>query len=149
MYREMDISKIEHIGIAVRSIEAQLPYYEGVLGLKCYATEDVIDQGVRTAFFLVGSTKLELLEPLSDSSPIAKFLEKRGEGIHHLAFAVADVDTALSEVSSKGVQLIDKVSRGGAEGLSIGFLHPRSTGGVLTELCSPVVTGNGVNVNSL
>jgi methylmalonyl-CoA/ethylmalonyl-CoA epimerase len=145
----MDISKIEHIGIAVRSIEAQLPYYEGVLGLKCYATEDVIDQGVRTAFFLVGGTKLELLEPLSDSSPIAKFLEKRGEGIHHLAFAVADVDTALSEVSSKGVQLIDKVSRAGAEGLSIGFLHPKSTCGVLTELCSPGVTDNSVNAHPL
>jgi methylmalonyl-CoA/ethylmalonyl-CoA epimerase len=149
MYSVMDISKIEHIGIAVRSIASQLPYYEGVLGLKCYATEDVPSQGVRTAFFLVGGTKLELLEPLSDSSTIAKFIEKRGEGIHHLAFAVPDVQSSLSEVSSKGVQLIDKVARAGAEGLSIGFLHPKSTGSVLTELCSPGISDNSVNANPL
>ena len=132
----MDISHIEHLGIAVKSIEEQLPYYEGVLGLKCYNIEVVEDQKVKTAFFKVGQTKIELLEPTSPDSTIAKFIEKKGEGIHHIAFNVADgVANALSEMESKGVQLIDKAPRGGAEGLSIAFLHPKSTGSVLTELC--------------
>ncbi|MDR0864534.1 MAG: methylmalonyl-CoA epimerase [Candidatus Symbiothrix sp.] len=131
----MDISHIEHIGIAVKSIEDQLPYYEKVLGLKCYNIEEVADQKVKTAFFKVGQTKIELLEPTSEESTIANFIEKRGEGIHHIAFAVPNVADALAEVESKGVRLIDKAPRGGAEGLSIAFLHPKSTGGVLTELC--------------
>lgn len=132
----MDISHIEHLGIAVKSIEEQLPYYEGVLGLKCYNIEVVEDQKVKTAFFKVGQTKIELLEPTSPESTIAKFIEKKGEGIHHIAFSVADgVANALAEMESKGVQLIDKAPRGGAEGLSIAFLHPKSTGSVLTELC--------------
>ncbi|MBB4036249.1 methylmalonyl-CoA/ethylmalonyl-CoA epimerase [Dysgonomonas hofstadii] len=132
----MDISHIEHLGIAVKSIEEQLPYYEGVLGLKCYNIEVVEDQKVKTAFFKVGQTKIELLEPTSPDSTIAKFIEKKGEGIHHIAFSVADgVANALAEMESKGVQLIDKAPRGGAEGLSIAFLHPKSTGSVLTELC--------------
>ncbi|NDW19211.1 methylmalonyl-CoA epimerase [Dysgonomonas sp. 216] len=132
----MDISHIEHLGIAVNSIEESLPYYEGVLGLKCYNIEVVEDQKVKTAFFKVGQTKIELLEPTSPDSTIAKFLEKKGEGIHHIAFSVADgVANALKEVEEKGVQLIDKAPRGGAEGLSIAFLHPKSTKGVLTELC--------------
>jgi len=132
----MDISHIEHLGIAVKSIEEQLPYYEGVLGLKCYNIEVVEDQKVKTAFFKVGQTKIELLEPTSPDSTIAKFIEKRGEGIHHIAFSVADgVANALAEMESKGVQLIDKAPRGGAEGLNIAFLHPKSTGSVLTELC--------------
>ena len=132
----MDISHIEHLGIAVKSIEDQLPYYEGVLGLKCYNIEVVEDQKVKTAFFKVGQTKIELLEPTSPDSTIAKFIEKKGEGIHHIAFSVADgVANALSKMESKGVQLIDKAPRGGAEGLSIAFLHPKSTGSVLTELC--------------
>lgn len=132
----MDISHIEHLGIAVKSIEEQLPYYEGVLGLKCYNIEVVEDQKVKTAFFKVGQTKIELLEPTSPDSTIAKFIEKKGEGIHHIAFSVADgVANALAEMDSKGVQLIDKAPRGGAEGLSIAFLHPKSTGSVLTELC--------------
>ena len=131
----MDISHIEHLGIAVKSIEEQLPYYEGVLGLKCYNIEVVEEQKVKTAFFKVGQTKIELLEPTSEDSTIAKFIEKKGEGIHHIAFAVPSVQAALDEVESKGVQLIDKAPRNGAEGLQIAFLHPKSTGSVLTEFC--------------
>ena len=131
----MDISHIEHLGIAVKSIEEQLPYYEQILGVKCYNIEEVADQKVKTAFFRIGQTKIELLEPTSEDSTIAKFIEKRGEGIHHIAFAVPDVQNALDEAASKGIQCIDKVPRGGAEGLKIAFLHPKSTHGVLTELC--------------
>lgn len=131
----MNITHIEHLGIAVKSIEQSLPYYEGVLGLKCYNIEIVEDQKVKTAFFKVGQTKIELLEPTSEDSTIAKFIEKKGEGIHHIAFAVPSVQDALDEVSAKGVQLIDKAPRAGAEGLNIAFLHPKSTCGVLTELC--------------
>jgi len=132
----MDISHIEHLGIAVRSIEESIPYYENVLGLKCYNIEEVADQKVRTAFFKVGATKIELLEPTSPESTIAKFIENRGEGIHHIAFATGDIAGALVEAEAKGVRLIDKTPRAGAEGLTIAFLHPKSTGGVLTELCS-------------
>jgi methylmalonyl-CoA/ethylmalonyl-CoA epimerase len=131
----MDISHIEHIGIAVKSIENSLPYYEKVLGLKCYNIEEVADQKVKTAFFKVGQTKIELLEPTSEESTIAKFIENKGEGVHHIAFAVPDVADALAEVEAKGVRLIDKAPRGGAEGLQIAFLHPKSTCSVLTELC--------------
>lgn len=131
----MNISHIEHLGIAVKSIEEQLPYYEGVLGLKCYNIEVVEDQKVKTAFFKIGQTKIELLEPTSPDSTIAKFIEKRCEGIHHIAFSIDGVANALKEMEDKGVQLIDKAPRGGAEGLNIAFLHPKSTHGVLTELC--------------
>lgn len=131
----MDLTHIEHIGIAVKSIEEALPFFEGVLGLKCYNIEEVADQKVKTAFLKVGQTKLELLEPTSDESPIAKFLEKRGEGIHHIAFAVENSTEALKEAEAKGVHLIDKQSRKGAEGLNIGFLHPKSCHGLLLELC--------------
>ena len=132
----MNISHIEHIGIAVKSIEESRKYYEEVLGLTCYAIEEVKDQKVKTAFFKVGDTKIELLESTSPEGPIGKFIEKKGEGMHHIAFAVPDATDSLEELSGKGVQLVDKVSRAGAEGLNIGFLHPRSTHGVLTELCS-------------
>lgn len=131
----MKPTHIEHIGIAVNSLEESIPYYEEVLGLECYAVEEVTDQKVKTAFFMVGQTKIELLEATHKESPVAKFIEKKGPGIHHLAFAMEDVNTALKEAEAKGVQLIDKTPRGGAEGLSIGFLHPKSTGGVLTEFC--------------
>lgn len=132
----MNISHIEHLGIAVKSLEAAIPYYEKVLGLKCYSIEEVADQKVRTAFFMVGQTKIELLEPTSEESTIAKFIEKRGEGVHHVAFAVADgLAEALAHCEAEGVQLIDKAPRKGAEGLNIAFLHPKSTQGVLTELC--------------
>lgn len=127
---------IEHLGIAVKSLEEAIPYYENILGLKCYSIEEVADQKVKTAFFKVGQTKIELLEPTSKDSTIAKFIEKRGEGIHHMAFAIEDgVANALAEVEAKGVRLIDKAPRKGAEGLNIAFLHPKSTCSVLTELC--------------
>lgn len=131
----MELTHIEHIGIAVKSIEEQLPYYEGVLGLKCYNIETVEDQKVKTAFFRIGQTKIELLEPTSEESTIAKFIEKRGEGIHHIAFATENLNEALQEIEAKGVRLIDTQPRAGAEGLNIAFLHPKSTGSVLTELC--------------
>lgn len=131
----MELTHIEHIGIAVKSIEEQLPYYEGVLGLKCYNIETVADQKVKTAFFKIGQTKLELLEPTSEDSPVAKFIEKKGEGIHHIAFAANNVAECLKEAESKGIRLIDNNPRKGAEGLNIAFMHPKSTGSVLTELC--------------
>lgn len=132
----MKISHIEHIGIAVKSIEEALPYYENVLGFNCYNIEEVADQKVRTAFLKVGDTKIELLEPTSEESTIAKFLENRGSGIHHIAYCIEDgVSNALAECKEKNVRLIDVEPRLGAEGLNIAFLHPKSTLGVLTELC--------------
>lgn len=131
----MKPSHIEHIGIAVRNLAESVKYYENVLGLKCYAMEEVVDQKVKTAFFMIGQTKIELLESTDPEGSIGKFIEKKGEGIHHIAYAVKNLSGVLSEVESKGVQLIDKTPRKGAEGLNIAFLHPKSTGGVLTELC--------------
>ncbi len=131
----MNISHIEHIGIAVNNLEESIKYYEEILGLKCYSIEEVKEQKVKTAFFMVGQTKLELLETTDKEGPIGKFIEKKGEGIHHLAFAVKGLENVLQEVANKGVQLIDKTPRKGAEGLDIAFLHPKSTKGVLTELC--------------
>lgn len=131
----MKPSHIEHIGIAVSDLEEAVAYYEGVLGLECYAVEEVKDQKVKTAFFKVGETKIELLESTDPEGPIGKFIEKKGPGIHHLAFAMPDVDKALKDAEEKGVRLIDKEPRKGAEGLDIGFLHPKSTFGVLTEFC--------------
>ncbi len=131
----MNILNIEHLGIAVKSLESAIPYYENILGLKCYNIEEVVDQKVRTAFFMVGETKIELLEPTSEESTIAKFIEKKGEGVHHIAYKVDSVADALKEVAEKGVTLIDKAPRKGAEGLNIAFLHPKSTCSVLTELC--------------
>ncbi|MFW5830729.1 MAG: methylmalonyl-CoA epimerase [Prolixibacteraceae bacterium] len=131
----MNISHIEHIGIAVNSLDEAIPFYEEKLGMKCYAVEEVKDQKVKTAFFKVGETKIELLESTDPEGPIGKFLEKKGQGIHHLAFAVDNVDKSLAELEEKGVRLIDKSARKGAEGLNIGFLHPKSTMGVLTEIC--------------
>ncbi len=134
----MKISHIEHIGIAVNSLDEAIPFYEEVLGLKCYAVEEVKDQKVKTAFFMVGQTKIELLETTDPEGPIGKFLEKRGQGVNHIAYAVDDVDSSLNELENKGIRLIDRESRKGAEGLNIGFLHPKSTLGVLTELCSKI-----------
>ncbi len=132
----MKITKIEHLGFAVPSIEEALPYYENILGFKCYNIETVEDQKVKTAFLKVGEVKIELLEPTSPDSPIAKFLEKRGPGFHHIAYAVEDgVAEALKEVEAEDIRLIDKAPRKGAEGLNIAFLHPKSTQGILTELC--------------
>ena len=132
----MDISHIEHIGIAVDNLKDAIKYYEEALGLKCYSIEEVVDQKVKTAFFMVGQTKIELLESTSEDGPIGKYISKKGQGIHHIAFAVKDTNEALKVVESRGIKLVDKVARRGAEGLDIGFLHPKSTHGVLTELCS-------------
>lgn len=132
----MQPSYIEHIGIAVSKLEEVIPYYEQILGTKCYSIEEVADQKVRTAFFKVGQTKIELLEPTCEESTIAKWLEKNPRGgVHHIAFNVDNVQEALTECEANGIQLIDKTPRKGAENLSIGFLHPKSTHGVLTELC--------------
>ncbi|MFA5324966.1 MAG: methylmalonyl-CoA epimerase [Bacteroidales bacterium] len=131
----MELTHIEHLGIAVKSLKAAIPYYEEILGLKCYAVEEVADQKVKTAFFKIGQTKIELLESTSPDGTIAQFIEKRGEGIHHIAFATSNVQQSLDDAESKGIRLIDKTPRKGAEGLRIAFLHPKSTMGVLTELC--------------
>ncbi len=131
----MDISHIEHIGIAVKNLEESIRFYEDVLGMECYAIEEVTDQKVKTAFFQVGQTKIELLESTDPEGPIGKFLEKKGEGVHHMAFAVKGIEDALAQMDEKGVRLIDKQPRKGAEGLDIAFLHPKSTHGVLMELC--------------
>lgn len=134
----MKISRIDHLGIAVQSIDEVLPYFEQTLGLTCYAVEEVADQKVKTAFLRVGEVKLELLEPTSPESAVAKFLEKGGRGVHHVAFAVEDgVAEALAQCDAQGVRLIDKAPRAGAEQMSIAFLHPKSTAGILTELCEP------------
>ena len=131
----MNITHIEHIGIAVSNLEIAIEYYEKVLGLKCYKIEEVKDQKVRTAFFRVGDTKLELLESTDPLGAVGKFIDKRGEGLHHIAFAVQDVAEGLKEAEEAGIRLIDTTPRQGAEGLGIAFLHPGSTFGVLTELC--------------
>ena len=131
----MELTHIEHIGIAVKNLEESIKYYEDVLGLKCYSIEEVADQKVKTAFFKVGDTKIELLESIAPDGPIGKYIEKRGEGIHHFAFAVNNIESALDEAKEKGIRLIDEKPRGGAEGLDIAFLHPKSTNGVLTEFC--------------
>lgn len=131
----MELIHIEHIGIAVKDLRKAIDYYEKILGVHCYAIEEVENQKVKTAFFKVGQTKIELLESTDPEGPVGKFIEKKGEGIHHLAFAVKDIEQALEEVENKGVRLIDHKPRKGAEGLDIGFLHPKSTFGVLTEFC--------------
>ncbi len=132
----MKPTHIEHIGIAVENLEESIALYEKLLDTKCYAIEEVVDQKVKTAFFKVGQTKIELLESTSADGSIGKFINKKGPGIHHIAFAVEDTNQALKDAEENGIRLIDKQGRNGAEGLKIGFLHPKSTGGVLTELCS-------------
>lgn len=131
----MNLSHIEHIGIAVNSLEEAIPFWEEILGLKCYKIEEVKEQKVKTAFFQIGQSKIELLESTDSDGPIGKFIEKKGEGIHHLAIAVKGIQQNLMELDKKDVQLIDKTPRKGAEGLDIAFLHPKSTHGVLLELC--------------
>jgi methylmalonyl-CoA/ethylmalonyl-CoA epimerase len=132
----MNPKKIEHIGIAVKSLELSIPIFEKLLGVQCYAIEEVSDQFVKTAFFQVGDVKIELLETTDPEGPIGTFIEKRGEGIHHIALTVESADDALANAKEKGFRLIDRVSRKGAENLNIGFLNPRNTNGVLIEFCS-------------
>lgn len=131
----MKPSHIEHIGIAVSNLKDAISFYEKMFGLKCYNIEEVTEQKVRTAFFLVGQTKIELLESTDPAGPIGKFIEKKGEGIHHIAFAVEKIEEQLLHAEKMGVKLIDTSPRKGAEGLDIAFLHPKSTSGVLIELC--------------
>lgn len=127
--------KIEHIAIAVKDLNESIKFYEDIFGLKCYAIEKIEEQKVTTAFFQIGDTKIELLESTDTDGPVAKFIEKKGEGIHHIAFAVKNIEEKLEEIGSKGIKLIDSKSRKGAENLEIAFLHPKSTHGVLIELC--------------
>ena len=132
------ITRIDHLGIAVKSIDEALPYYEKALGLRCEHREEVASQKVRTAFFSVGEVHLELLEPTSPESPIAKFLEKNpAGGVHHIAFATTDITGQLKQASDAGVKLIHEVPFEGAAGKMVAFLHPKFTYGVLTELCAP------------
>ena len=127
--------KIEHIGIAVKSLKNSNKVFSSLLGTGNYKEENISADEVNTSFFKIGETKVELLEASSENSPVLKFIEKRGEGIHHIAFAIKDIERKLKEADEKGVRLIDEKSRKGAEGLNIGFLHPKSTFGVLTEIC--------------
>ena len=131
----MKVSHIEHLGIAVKSLDEAIPYWEGALGLKCYKIEEVADQKVRTAFFMLGQTKIELLEATSEDSTIAKFIENKGIGIHHMALAVEGIEEQLADAEAQGTRLIDKTPRKGADDMTIAFLHPKSTQGILTELC--------------
>ena len=131
------INRIDHLGIAVRSIEEASKYYESALGLKCEVMAEVPSQKVRTAFYSVGETHIELLEPTAPDSPVAKFLEKNGEGIHHVAFAVDDVRKQLGQASAAGVRLIHEEPIDALGRKLVAFLHPKSTFGVLTEFCAP------------
>jgi methylmalonyl-CoA/ethylmalonyl-CoA epimerase len=131
----MKPSHIEHIGIAVRNLEDAIRFYEKIFGLKCYNIEEVAEQKVRTAFFKVGQTKIELLESTDPEGPISKFIDKKGEGVHHIAFAVRKIEELLKHAEKHGITLIDTLPRKGAEGLDIAFLHPKSTSGVLIEIC--------------
>ena len=129
------IKQVDHIGVAVRSIEQARVVYEQGLGLVCQGEEEVRDQGVRVALFAAGETRIELLEPLSADSPVARFLERRGEGIHHIAYRCDDIQAHLNRLRVQGCRLIDQQPRTGAGGRRIAFIHPGSTAGVLTELC--------------
>ena len=128
-------SRIDHLGIAVRSIEGSSRFYRDALGLESSPPEEVPEQKVRVVFFQVGQVRIELLEPTADDSPIARFLEKKGPGLHHIAYLVDDLATTLAALESAGVQLIDQAPRDGAHGMQIAFAHPKSTAGVLTEFC--------------
>ncbi|QDU90366.1 Glyoxalase/Bleomycin resistance protein/Dioxygenase superfamily protein [Pirellulimonas nuda] len=131
------VQSLNHVGIAVRSIEAQSHYYSQVLGAEYEGAEEVPSQHVRVAFYRVGDVRLELLEPLGDSGPIAKFIATRGEGLHHVAFGVTDLKQRISELQQAGITMIDQQPRTGSHHMQIAFLHPKSTHGVLTELCEP------------
>jgi len=131
---------INHIGVAVTSISAQAPFYRDVLGLDYEGEETVVDQKVRVAFFRCGAVRIELLEPTSPDSPIARFIEKRGQGLHHVAYSVEDLPARIAELKREGIQMIDEQPRPGAHGMGIAFIHPKSSQGVLTELCEPRTT---------
>ena len=132
----MELTYIEYIVIAVKNLDESIKFYENVFGLKCYAVEEVKDQKVKTAVFQIGEIKIELLESIKPGGPISKFIEKKGEGIHHIAFKTKDISSSLKELEEKNIRLIDEHPRKGAEGLNIAFLHPKAANGVLIELCS-------------
>ena len=129
------LSKINHIGVAVKSLEESLPFYRDHLGMSFAGIETVDEQKVRVAMLQVGESKIELLEPTSEESPVGKFLEKNGPGIHHIAYEVEDIEAAIASLTAEGVRMIDQVPRCGAHDTRIAFLHPKSSAGVLTELC--------------
>ncbi|MCL5966126.1 MAG: methylmalonyl-CoA epimerase [Deltaproteobacteria bacterium] len=131
------IKRIQHVGIAVRSLDAAVPFYRDVLGLPLVGIEEVAGQKIRAAVFRVGESTIELLESTAPDGPVGKFLEKNGEGVHHLCFEVDDAAAALARAKGKGVRLIDETPRTGVHGMKIGFLHPKSTFGVLTEFAQP------------
>lgn len=129
------MNKIEHLGIAVDSLEVSIPLYEMLLNTKCYKTEEVVSEGVKTAFFLIGESKIELLEATNPDSPIAKFISKKGKGTHHIAFDVTDIEIEIKRLLNDGFELIQSSPKDGADNKRIAFLHPKSTDGVLIELC--------------
>jgi methylmalonyl-CoA/ethylmalonyl-CoA epimerase len=129
------MEKIEHIGIAVKSLDDAIPLYERLLGTPCYKTEKVASEGVTTAFFQTGTNKIELLESADPEGVIAKFIEKKGEGIHHIAFAVSDIHAEMKRLSEEGFQLLSAEPKPGADNKLVCFLHPKTTGGILVELC--------------
>jgi len=131
----MNLKNIDHIGIAVSNLQESLSFWERSLGIELHGIEEVAEQNVRTAFLPVGGTEIELLEPTNVDSSVARFIEKRGEGLHHIAIRVDDIEVALAELKAKGIQLIDEKPRNGASGARIAFVHPKATHGVLLELC--------------
>lgn len=131
------VKAVNHIGIAVRSIDAQRPFYEGALGAVFEGTEVVPSQKVRVGFFRVGDVRLELLEPTDPTSTVAAFLEKKGEGLHHVAYTVDGIEARIAELKQAGLRMIDEAPRPGAHHTRIAFVHPKSSGGILTELCEP------------
>ena len=134
------MQKIEHIGIAVKNLDESVKLFEGLLGKKHYKTEEVASEGVKTSFFKVGSNKIELLEATNDNSLIAKFIEKKGEGVHHIAFAVSDILSEVSRLKNEGFIVLNEIPKKGADNKLVVFLHPKSTNGVLIELCQDIKT---------
>lgn len=131
----MDLKNVDHIGIAVNSIDEALKFWEAALGVKCHGIEEVAEQKVKTAFLPIDDTEIELLEGTAEDSPVCKYIAKNGQGIQHLAIRVKDIEASLAELKEKGVRLIDEKPRIGAGGAKIAFVHPKASGGVLLELC--------------
>jgi len=134
--------KVEHIGIAVKNLDDTMSFYDDVLGLEKLSVETVESQGVNIAFFKTGETKIELLEPINDDSPIAKFIDKRSEGIHHMAIEVEDIEAKIEDMKEKGAKFIGNKPTEGADDMKVIFVHPKSTNGVLLELCEPIKEGD-------
>ena len=132
------MQQVEHIGIAVKNLDISIPLFEMLLNTSCYKTETVDSENVNTAFFQTGSTKIELLESSTSDGVISKFIEKKGEGIHHIAFEVADIEAEMKRLSSEGFQLLNETPKKGADNKLVCFLHPKGTNGVLVELCQSI-----------